>query len=429
MSQPPGATGQSAEVPPLLIENVRVFDGVSDQVGDVRSVYLSDGRIAEEGAAGPDATVLDGGGRVLMPGLSDAHVHLFAAGATMPEMLLAPTGVLYYKALAEARRMLMRGFTTVRDMGGDTTSLRLVIDAGLFPGPRIYPSQAALSQTSGHGDFSDVHQAASLFGGAPSRAEVLSFMRVVDGRERVLAGVREQLKRGATQIKLMAGGGVTSAYDPLDTLQFTSDELRAAVEAAADWGTYVSVHVFTGAGIRRAVEAGVRSIEHGLLADEETIALLAEKDVWLSTQPLLEGDHTFANPDSVEKNRRVCDGVGATLAWARGHGVKLAFGTDFLLDPAESHKQGEMLTRLTTRFGFTPTETLKIATSGNAALFRLCGERDPYRHAPLGVIRPGAWADILVVNGDPTQDVSLLADPEANLALIVKGGRVYKNQL
>lgn len=163
--------------------------------------------------------MVDGGGRVLMPGLSDAHVHLFAAGATMPEMLLAPTGVLYYKALAEAGQMLMRGFTTVRDMAGDTACLRQVIDAGLFPGPRIYPSQAAISQTSGHGDFSDVHQAATAFGGAPSRAEALSFMRVVDGPERVLAGVREQLKRGASQIKLMAGGGVTSAYDPLDTLQ------------------------------------------------------------------------------------------------------------------------------------------------------------------------------------------------------------------
>lgn len=254
-------------------------------------------------------------------------------------------------------------------------------------------------------------------------------MRVVDGPERVLTAVREQLKRGATQIKLMAGGGVTSAYDPLDTLQFTSDELKAAVEAAADWGTYVSAHVFTPAGIRRAVEAGVKSIEHGLLADEDTIALLAEKNVWLSTQPLLEGDHSFANPDSVAKNRRVCDGVGNTLTWARAHGVKIAFGTDFLLDPVEAHKQGEMLTRLTTRFGFTPTETLKIATSGNAELFRLAGERDPYRHAPLGVIRPGAWADVLVVNGDPTQDVNLLADPEANLALIVKNGHIHKNTL
>ncbi|RKE23573.1 amidohydrolase family protein [Streptomyces sp. TLI_171] len=422
MSQPPAA-------PPLVVHNVRVFDGITDQVSEVRSVCVKNGLIVEEGSAGPDAVMIDGGGRVLMPGLSDAHVHLFAAAATMPEMLLAPTGVLYYKALAEAGRMLMRGFTTVRDMGGDSACLRQVIDGGLFPGPRIYPSQAAISQTSGHGDFSDVHQASALFGGTPSRAEALSFMRVVDGRERVLTAVREQLKRGATQIKLMAGGGVTSAYDPLDTLQFTADELRAAVEAAADWGTYVSVHVFTDEGIRRAVEAGVRSIEHGLLADEETIAMLAAEDVWLSTQPLLESDHTFANPDSVAKNRQVCDGVGDTLARARAHGVKLAFGTDFLLDPAESHKQGEMLTRLTTRFGFTPTEALKIATSGNAELFRLAGERDPYRHAPLGVIRPGAWADFLIVNGDPTKDITLLADPETNLALIVKNGRIHKNQL
>ncbi|MFG3042508.1 amidohydrolase family protein [Streptomyces sp. NPDC048330] len=262
-----------------------------------------------------------------------------------------------------------------------------------------------------------------------SRAEALSFMRVADGRERVLAAVREQLKRGASQIKVMAGGGVTSAYDPLDTLQYTTDELRAAVGAAADWGTYVAVHVFTVEGIRRAVDAGVKSIEHGLLADEATIALLAEEDVWLSTQPLLESDHVFASPDSVAKNQKVCEGVKDTLAWARAHGVKLSLGTDMLLNPAEAHKQGEMLTRLTGRFGFTPAETLRIATSGNAELFRLAGERDPYRQAPFGVIRPGAWADVLFVDGDPTQDIGLLAEPEENLALIIKGGRIHKNRL
>ncbi|MFF8486777.1 metal-dependent hydrolase family protein [Streptomyces antibioticus] len=421
---------QSSAQPPVLIRNVRVFDGVSDRLSDVRAVYVEDGLIAEEPERlDPGAVVVDGGGRVLMPGLTDAHVHLFAAGATMPEMLFAPTGVLYYKALAEAQQMLMRGFTTVRDMGGDTACLRQVFDAGLFPGPRVYPSQAAISQTSGHGDFSDVHQAATLFGGVPSRAETLSFMRVVDGPERILTAVREQLKHGATQIKLMAGGGVTSAYDPLDTLQFTQEELHAAVRAAADWGTYVSVHVFTSDGVRRAVDAGVKSIEHGQLADEETIAHLARKGVWLSTQPLLESDHTFDSADSTAKNRLVCDGVPRTLGWARAHGVKLAFGTDFLLDPASAPKQGETLTRLATQFGFSPVETLRIATSGNAELFRLCGERDPYRRAPLGVIRPGAWADLLVVDGDPTTDITLLADPEANLSLIVKGGWIHKNRL
>ncbi|MCL2733534.1 MAG: amidohydrolase family protein [Actinomycetia bacterium] len=420
----------SAVPPPVLIENVRVFDGVGDRVGPARSVYLKDGLIAAEGGpAAPDAIVLDGAGRVLMPGLTDAHVHLFAAGATMEQLMLATTGLVYYQALAEAERMLMRGFTTVRDMGGDTTPLRQAIDAGLFPGPRIYPSQAAISQTSGHGDFSDVYEAATLFGGAPSRAEAVGFMRVVDGRDRMLTAVREQLKKGATQIKVMAGGGVTSAHDPLDTLQFTPDELRAAVEAAADWGTYVSVHVFTPRGIHRAVAAGVRSIEHGLLADEESVALLAEKDVWLSTQPLIESDHVYASADSNEKNRRVCAGVADTLGWARAHGVKLAVGTDMLLNPAEAHKQGEMLTRLTTRFGFSAAETLRIATSGNAELFRLAGERDPYRQAPLGVIRPGAWADVLVVDGDPTRDVTLLAEPDRNLSLIVKGGRIHKNTL
>lgn len=413
----------------ITIDNVRVFDGVRDGLSEPRSVYIRGGRIVEE-APGPGGVVIDGGGRVLMPGLIDAHTHLFAIGSTMAELMLGGAGTGYYNALAEAGRMLMRGFTTVRDMGGDVAALRRVLDAGTFPGPRIYPSQAALSQTSGHGDFSTPHDDATMFCGPPSRAEEIGFMRVADGRDRVLAAVREQLKKGASQIKVMAGGGVSSPYDPLDVVQYTADELRAAVEAATDWGTYVAAHVYNDTGIRRAVAAGIKSIEHGhLAASRETIALLAEHDVWLSTQPFLEDDHTYDSPESTRKNKQVCDGVAQTYTWARECGVKIAFGTDLLLNPAESGRQIEMFTRLATHFGFSPVEALKIGTSGNAELLRLAGERDPYRQARLGVIEPGAWADVLIVNGDPTQDLRVLASPEQNLAVIIKDGRIYKNQL
>lgn len=264
---------------PILIRDVRVFDGLDSELSEPRSVLVEDRRIAAIGGATPppDALVVEGGGRVLMPGLTDAHVHLFAAGNTEVGLAVGSTGSGYYQALAEAGRMLMRGFTCVRDMGGDVTALRQVLDAGAFPGPRIYPSQAALSQTSGHGDFSCAYDDATTFDGAPSRAEGIGFMRVADGRDQVLAAVREQLKRGATQIKVMAGGGVTSAHDPLDVVQYTVDELRAAVEAAADWGTYVSAHVFSDEGIRRAVAAGIKSVEHGHLASEETIRLLTDE--------------------------------------------------------------------------------------------------------------------------------------------------------
>lgn len=415
---------------PILFRGVRVFDGVHEELTQPRDVYIDNRRIAAPSTRPDrDARVIDGEGRVLMPGLTDAHTHLFGAASTQAELLLGPTGLGYYNALAEAGRMLMRGFTTVRDMGGDTGALKKVLDAGLFPGPRIYPSQATVSQTSGHGDFSAVHETPLSLGGTPSRAEDIGFTRIADGSPQVLTAVREQLKKGASQIKVMAGGGAASSYDPLDVVQYTSDELRAAVRAARDWGTYVAVHVYNVTGIRRAVEAGVRSIEHGHLADEETIALLAENDVWLSTQPFLESDHVYASPGSADKNREICDGVARTLEWARRFDVRLAFGTDLLLDPSASQRQIEMFVRLHTRFGFGAVEALRTATSGNAALLATAGARDPYRDARLGVIDTGAWADVLLVEGDPTQDLSILAEPAHALAVIVKDGRVYKDML
>lgn len=422
-----GASGQQ-----LLVTNVRIFDGLggaptSGHVvvqGDKIASVILDGPAPE---TSPDATVIDGAGRVLMPGLTDAHVHVIAAGCTMADLMFAGTGLGYLKGLAEAGRMLMRGFTTVRDMAGDTAALKQVIDAGLFPGPRIYPSQAAISQTSGHGDFGMVYDTPTALGGIASRGEQIGFMRVADGPDRVLAAVREQLKKGASQIKLMAGGGVTSTFDPLDVTQFTEGELRAAVCAADDWGTYVAVHVYTDRGVRRAVDAGVRCIEHGHLASEDTIAMLADKQIWLSTQPFEATDHVYPTAAQSAKNEAVCAGVANTFEWARKHGVKVAFGTDLLLEPAEAHRQIEMFTRLAEYMD--PSEALRMGTSGNAELFRMSGERDPYREAPLGVIAEGAWADMLVVNGDPTRDLGILADPDSALAVIIKDGRVFKNQL
>jgi imidazolonepropionase-like amidohydrolase len=416
----------------ILIRNVRIFDGVHEEL--VAGQVLTTGSKIAAVVIGPPGpypeqaeTIIDGGGRVLIPGLTDAHVHITAAAVSAQELMYASDGLVYLKGIAEAGRMLMRGFTAVRDMAGDTAAIKQVIDSGLFPGPRIYPSHAAISQTSGHGDFSAVFDAPRLFGGPPSRAEALGLSRVVDGREGILAGVREQLKKEASQIKVMAGGGVASGYDPLDVQQFTPDELRAAVEAAQDWGTYVAAHVYTAEGIRRAVAAGVKSIEHGHLADEESIALLADSDVWLSTQAFVESDHPYTSPALAEKNRLICEGVDQAFDWARKYGVKTAFGTDLLLNPATSHRQSEMLTRLARHFS--PAEALTMVTSGNAGLFRLSGARDPYREAAFGVIEPGAWADMLIVEGDPTKDLAVFGDPELNLAVIIKDGQVYKNRL
>jgi imidazolonepropionase-like amidohydrolase len=412
----------------LLIKNVRIFDGLTDHLF-AGHVLIDGTKVAavERSPIAEDANtvVIDGADRVLMPGMSDAHVHLMGMANTMFDMMLASESQLIASTLARAKDTLLRGFTTVRDMAGDTAGIKNVIDGEPALGPRIYPSQAAISQTAGHGDFGLVDDRPTALGGGESRAEQIGMMRVADGETRVLAAVREQLRRGASQIKLMTGGGVASAYDPLYTLQFTPRELRAAVDAATDYGTYVATHVYTVAGIHRAVDAGVQSIEHGHLADEPTIAMLAERDVWLSTQPFAEHDHNFPNPENAEKNREICTGTDRLYAWARKHGVKTAWGTDLLFEPEHAGRQSEMMTRLGDYM--TNVEALKMVTSGNASLFRLAGERDPYQAARLGEISVGAWADVLLIDGDPTTDLGLLSDPAKNIAVVVKDGTVVKN--
>ena len=413
----------------LLIKNVRIFDGLSDQTTDGH--VLIEGHTITAVERSPIAetdgtTVIDGAGHTLMPGMIDAHAHLVGMANSLLDLAMGSQTLLAAKTLVGARDTLLRGFTTVRDMAGDTAGIKTVTDARPELGPRIYPSQAAISQTGGHGDFSFVYERPTALGGNESRGEQIGFMRVADGPERVLAAVREQLKLGASQIKLMVGGGAASLYDPLYTVQFTPAELRAAVQAAEDYGTYVATHVYNVPGIRRAVEAGVKSIEHGHLADEPTIAMLAEREVWLSTQPFAEHDHTFANPASAEKNREICAGTDRLFGWAATHGVRLAWGTDLLFEPEHADLQSAMVVRLGEYMS--AVDALKLVTSGNAALLRLAGDRDPYRSARLGEITAGAWADVLLVDGDPTADLSVLGDPATNLPVIVKDGAIVKGQ-
>lgn len=417
----------------IIIRNVRLFDGVSDAPRDNVDVLIEGEHVvavstsALAGGASEGVTEIDGTGKFLMPGLSDAHVHLMGNANSMLDFVQGPTGTLYGNTIAEAKRMLMRGFTTVRDMGGDLAPIKALIDRGTFEGPRIFPSQAMISQTSGHADFSFVYDVPEEFGGKPSRTEDIHFTRVADGVPRVLAAVREQLRQGATQIKLTLGGGATSMYDPLNTLQYTPDEIAAAVQAAGDYGTYVATHVYTSAGIARAVAAGVKSIEHGHLADEATVALLAEKGVWLSMQPFAEDDHHFPDPLRAAKNAQIARGTDQVYAWAKKHGVKTAWGTDLLLEPQSAPRQSVMAARLGDHY--TNVEALKMLTSGNAELFELAGERNSYGAGKLGVIAEGAWADMILVDGDPLADLSLIADPDTNFTVIIKDGAIVKNTL
>lgn len=417
----------------IIIRNVRLFDGVADSTADHVDVLIDGPHVvgvSSSPVAGGDADgvmEIDGKGRFLMPGLTDAHVHLMGNANSMMDFMQGPTGGLYGNTIAEAKRMLLRGFTTVRDMGGDTAPVKSLIDRGIFEGPRIFPSQAMISQTSGHADFAFVYDVPEEFGGTPSRGEEIHFTRVADGVPRVLAAVREQLRMGATQIKLTLGGGAASMYDPLNTLQYTPDEIRAAVQAATDYGTYVATHVYTPAGITRAIEAGVQSIEHGHLADEATVRLIGQKQIWLSMQPFAEDDHHYPDPVRSAKNSEICQGTAQVYEWAKKHGVKTAWGTDLLLEPAAAARQSVMAARLGEFY--TNVEALKILTSGNAGLFAMSGERNTYQGGKIGVISEGAWADVILVDGDPIADLSVIADPDTNFPLIIKNGQLVKHAL
>lgn len=247
-----------------------------------------------------------------------------------------------------------------------------------------------------------------------------------DGADAVTAAVRENLRQGASQIKLMAGGGAASLYDPLDVTEFFEEELRAAVRAAEDWGTYVMVHVYNPRGIARALKAGVRSIEHGHLIDEPTMALLAESGAWLSMQAFAVEDNTYPSPVQQAKHLQICNGTDRTYRLAKKHGVKLAWGTDLLFDPANTKNQNHGIVKL--QKWFTNFEILRMVTCDNARLLALSGARNPYP-GNLGVIEEGALADLLVIEGNPLERIEVLENPHDNLRVIVKDGVVCKNTL
>jgi imidazolonepropionase-like amidohydrolase len=328
----------------------------------------------------------------------------------------------------EATDTLMRGFTTVRDVGGPVFGLKRAIDAGIVRGPRIYPSGAMITITSGHGDFRQFSDLPRTIGGMLTRMEQIGGSIVADTPDEVRIRVREQLMQGASQIKLTAGGGVSSPFSPIDVTTFTEAELRAAVEATENWGTYVTAHAFIPAAIRRAIAAGVKCIEHGFLMDEATAALLAEKGVWLSLQPLPEEMRTNLPVGSVERAKadEVWPGIGRAYEWAKKYGIKTAWGTDVLFSRALAQRQGAILASLVR--WHTPAEALAMATGANAELLALSGKRNPYP-GKLGVVEESALADLLLVDGNPLTNLDLVADPDKNFVVIMKDGKIYKNSL
>lgn len=426
-----GVPAQEAPPRAVLFEGVRVFDGSGDAlsppsnvlvVGNTIEAISTDALQAPEGSA---LTRIPGEGRTLMPGLIDAHVHMMLSSLPQVALLTADLGFVNLVAGRAATEMLQRGFTSVRDLGGPVFGLKRAIDQGVVPGPRIWPSGAFISQSGGHGDFRLPNEIPAE-PGALSYSERIGAAVIADDPDMVRKRSREQLQLGASQLKLMAGGGVSSSYDPLDVTQYTESEIRAAVEAAENWGTYVTVHAYTPRAVQQALRAGVRSIDHGQLVDEETARMMAEADVWWSLQPFLDDrPSAFAegSPNRI-KQRQLYAGTDTAYALARRFGIKTAWGTDILFNAEAARRQNLELTKMVR--WYTPAEVLGMATAGNAGLLALSGPRSPYP-GRLGVVEEGALADLLLVAGDPLTDLGLLEDPAENLLVIMKDGVLYKN--
>jgi imidazolonepropionase-like amidohydrolase len=431
----PAGTAQQAPQTAVLFQNVRIFDGKSDALSQPSNVLvrgnkidkISTGPIAIDEIAG--VTTIDGKGETLMPGLIDAHWHAMLARPNPVQAMSSDVGYLNLLAGAEATATLMRGFTTIRDMGGPSFGLKRAIDEGLLPGPRIYPSGAVITVTSGHGDFRSLTDLPRR-PGTLTHVEEIGAAMIADSPDEVRMRSREQLMQGASQIKLTAGGGVASPFSPLDVVTFTEPELRAAVEAAENWGTYVTTHAYTPVSIQRSIAAGVKCIEHGHLMDDETARLMADKGVWLSTQPFLdeggEGGAQQLGPSEQAKKKQVVAGTDNVYRLAKKYRLKTAFGTDILFSAREAEQQGSRLAALAR--WYTPAEALIMATSTNAELLALSGLRNPYP-AKLGVVEEGALADLLLVDGNPLEKLDLVADPAKNFKLIMKDGVIYKNTL
>jgi imidazolonepropionase-like amidohydrolase len=414
----------------VLIKNVNIFDGKNEKLAMGQDVLVEGNLIKKiaKGIKASGAEVIDGGGRTLMPGLTDAHVHLMLNDAPAKSIYEETWVYVGAQSVAAAKAMLLRGFTTVRDVGGPVGGLKQAIDEGLVEGPRILPSGPYITQTSGHADLeTSKFKLSPYFAGVPDKMEIMGWGFVADGvpevqkaAREVLAGVpdkmeimgwgfvadgvpevqkaaREVLRTGSTQIKVMAGGGVSSYYDPLDTTQYTLEEMKAIVIEAENWGTYVAVHAYTDKAVRICIEAGVKSIDHGPFLTEETLKLMADKGVWLSPQAYLFGltpeELSIVGTPSEPKMRQVNEGSANLLKWAKKHGVKIAWGTDLFGPPA------------------------------------LSGLRHPYRQGALGIVEKGAYADLLLVDGNPLQDIKLMADPGKNFRIIMKDGVIYKNTL
>ncbi|RTL49156.1 MAG: amidohydrolase family protein [Bradyrhizobiaceae bacterium] len=413
-----------------LLRQVRLFDGRSNALRSGVQVLVENDKIASidtTGSAPPaDASVIDCKDRVMMPGMIDAHWHTIFAAVPLNVIMNGDPGIVFAASTAEAQRTLMRGFTTVRDMGGPVFSFKQAIDSGIIPGPRIFPSGAMITTSGGHADLRMPFEI-PRDGDKLSLSERMGAAAIVDDIGGLQRRVREQLLQGASQVKLVGGGGVSSPRSPLDMTSFSEDEIRAAVDVARDWNTYVTVHAYAPRTVQRALSAGVACVEHAHLMDEDSAKIFADKGVWLSTQPFLTmEDAASQTGPGAERAQQIFVGTPRIYDYAKKYGIKTAWGSDVLFSAALTPRQNVMLTHLTR--WYSNADVLRAATSVNADMLTLSNLRTPY-DGKLGVIEKGAFADLLVLNGNPLDDIRLMEDPGKNLAVIMKDGKIHKNSL
>jgi imidazolonepropionase-like amidohydrolase len=433
-----------------LFTNVNVFDGRSAKLAVGQDVLVEGNLIMQVGKglkANAHATVIHGAGRTLMPGLIDGHAHLMINddyGRIETDLELAD---LVYNSAIVAERYLMDGFTAVRDMGGPAFALQRAIDSGLILGPRLYPSGAFISQTSGHGDFRDRGDTSYSINdmGSLANFERFGLGTVADGVPQVLAATRLNLRLGATQIKIMAGGGGSSRFDPIDTTQYSVEETCAIVEAAADWGTYVAAHVFTDRAVKRLLDCGVKTFEHAFFISEKTMKKIAKAGGYVVPQMWGIAPGLAQNPLMPAAKIPMVLALGKEYKdFGRNllkHKVKVVFQSDYVGEAANAERARRFEIWWRTQTFDSNFEVLKQMTSTAGEMLELSGPRNPYQAGKQGVIASGAYADLLLVDGNPLEDITVIggsekwwdADPEwkpiETIRLIMKDGVIYTNTL
>lgn len=418
----------------ILITNVKVWDGTSDNV--IKADVLIEGNKFKQIKAGikvpTGASVINGKGGTLIPGLIDMHQHLMLHGGTA-------AGTYDWDAYAQGAqakvmmdKLLQMGYTTVRDIGGNSISLSRAVRTGYLDGPRIYTSGPVISQTGGHGDWGSYNDAP----GEENYQIKNQNTFVVDGVPEVLKATRWNFRNGANFIKIMGGGGVASVYDPLNATQLTIEEMKAVVDVANDYESYVAIHAYHDRSYNRALDAGVRSFEHGFLITEPTVERMAKTPniVW-SWQPY--GSYTlFAggfpewfSEDMIVKGTAVNKGSVVVPALMKKHGVLVVLGSDMFGDEVKFARTNIVSAMEVPGTGYTDLEVMKMATSNAGKVLSWSGAgRDYYKETKLGVVEEGAWADLNIWTADPTKDVKVLSSDD-NLKLVIKDGKVYKNTL